>query len=297
MIAKDIVEAWLKDISLIKNFSQNTIIAYENDVNHFLSFMAEYLGEEVALSALSELKTKQFYPWISARYNAGFDANSNRRAISSLRNFFSYLRKNYGINDEAIKHLTPPKIAANSPKALQYDDIIKIINNFDCNDWLDKRNIAIIMLLYGCGLRISEAINIKLGDINELSIKVLGKGDKQRIVPILPIILQNIQEYIAICPHDLSKSAIFVGLRGNKLHAAAFRQILIYLRRNLMLPEHTTPHAFRHSFATHLLEQNANMRDIQELLGHASISTTQRYTSVNITQLCNSINLHPINDE
>jgi integrase/recombinase XerC len=297
MLAKDVVEAWLQDISLIKNFSQNTVIAYENDVSHFLGFMNKHLGEEVTLNALSELKTKQFYPWISERYNSGFDANSNRRAISSLRNFFLYLRKNYDVSDEAIKHLTAPKIADNAPKSLQYDDIIKIINNFDCKDWIDKRNIAIIMLLYGCGLRISEALNIKINDINELSVKVLGKGNKQRIVPILPIIEQAINDYVLACPHDLSKSPIFVGLRGKQLHASAFRQILIDLRRSLMLPEHTTPHAFRHSFATHLLEQNANMRDIQELLGHASISTTQRYTSVNINQLCNSINLHPISDE
>ncbi len=295
-----IIDEWLEELRCIKGYSPHSIIAYRNDVDNFMQFLAQYLGEEITVELLGNLKTKQFRPWIAERHRNGFHAHSTRRAISALRSFFAYIHRHQNISNNAIEHLSSPKAQANAPKSLLYNDILQMLNalrNHPTNDWCGKRDIAISMLLYGCGLRISEALNLRHTDINKynMNIKITGKGNKQRITPLLPITLQAIHDYIAACPHNLEEN-IFVGLRGGALHASAFRKTLINMRRNLMLPEHTTPHALRHSFATHLLEQGVGMRDIQELLGHASLATTQRYTSVNIEQLCNSVSLHPLSD-
>ncbi len=295
-----LIEEWLLELQLIKGYSTHSIMAYRNDLDNFIQFMRKYLGQEPTIDVLISLKTKQFRPWVANRHRDGFNANSTRRAISALRSFFNYLNKNIDKSNDAIAHFSSPKAQSSSPKSLIFNDIFAMMNhikNHPTTDWCGKRDVAIAMLLYGCGLRISEALNVSMQDINqyEMNIKVLGKGNKQRIVPILPIILQAINEYILVCPHNLSH-LIFVGLRGAPLHASYFRTTLINLRRSLMLPECTTPHALRHSFATHLLENGAGMRDIQELLGHASLATTQRYISVNIDQLCNSVNLHPLSD-
>lgn len=297
---QDIIDEWIRYLLLIKNYSPHTILAYRNDIENFYNFLLNFNNKNLKLKDFELLKIKHFNRWIVERHKSDYNVSSTRRAVSAVRSFYYYIEINYCINNEAIKHLELAKIKDILPKFLSYNEIEKIITNFinenSKSNWLNKRNIAIIMLLYGCGLRISEAINLKIADIDNynMNVKILGKGGKQRIVPLLPITYDAIQQYIEACPYNIENTAIFITKSGKILQQAAFRQILIKLRREMMLPEHTTPHAFRHSFATHLLEQNANMRDIQELLGHKSLSTTQRYTSVNIKQLCNSINMHPI---
>jgi integrase/recombinase XerC len=278
--------------------SSHTIIAYLEDATQFFHFLSNYYGEAITISHINSLKIKDLKAWVAFRHQNNYDAISNQRSISAMRSLMQFLHREELTDNMALQHFkirTPNK---SSPKPLFYNEIMLLMQNMEDNDWCGKRDIAIAMLLYGCGLRISEALSVKLSDFNpeNQTLRIVGKGNKMREVPMLAVIWEAVQYYIKSVPYNLQNTEIFVGLRGAKLHASAYRKTLINLRRSLMLPEHATPHAMRHSFATHLLENGAQMRDVQELLGHESLNTTQRYTSVNITQLCNSINSHPISE-
>jgi integrase/recombinase XerC len=192
-----------------------------------------------------------------------------------------------------------PKGVVPFPKSLSYIDISQILQQLyhhPSHDWQGVRDTAIAMLLYGCGLRISEALSLTSQDIarGNMAIRVMGKGKKQREVPLLPIVLEAIDAYISACPYPTNGTLLFFGKRGGALQSAIFQRRLQTLRAVLMLPDHASAHALRHSFATHLLEKGGELRDIQELLGHASLATTQRYTSVNVQQLCEAMAHHPL---
>lgn len=291
--AADLVAAtsqWLDWLKNIKRCSGYTLTSYAHDVEHFTYFMAEHLGGEVGLRSLQKLAQRDFRAWLAQRVNEGLEPASNARALSALKTFFRFLERTRGVENPAIFNIRTPKQKKALPRALSQDESVSAMESIrDLQDesWVGKRDLALLTLIYGCGLRIGEALSVKRGDIAEAdTLRILGKGNKERDVPLLPVVKEAIDDYIKACPYPFSvRSPLFVGKRGKALDPAVFQAQLRKLRGLAGLPESATPHAFRHSFATHLLSSGADLRSIQELLGHASLSTTQRYTHVDKDRL------------
>jgi integrase/recombinase XerC len=278
-------QGWLRDI---KRASNHTIISYQNDLRQFFGFLSEHHGDKVTLKHLAALETKDFRAWLASRLDA-FEFTSTARALSTLKSFFRWLEKQGKIKNESVFHIRSPKIKKPLPKALaeeQSEAAMASIGSTHKEEWVNKRDLALLTLIYGCGLRISEALSLKRSTMPADSIVITGKGNKQRVVPVLPVVKEAIEDYLTSCPYILEPaSPLFLGVRGKKLDAAIFQREIRLLRQALGLPESTTPHAFRHSFATHLLSAGGDLRSIQELLGHASLSTTQCYTHVDRDRL------------
>lgn len=297
----EILKEW-QDHLQRKGMSNNTIISYTNDLNNFCDFLRDHKNKvdftilEFNLVEFNSVEFKDIRSWLSYRNGKGFDPASSNRAISALKNFYRFLEKYYGNSDSKILSFKNIKRVKNLPRALTVEAIKHILDCYTENDWIDFRDKALIMLLYCTGLRISEALSITKSNIVKDYIKVLGKGGKERILPILSQALDSINLYLERLPFAINNSEpIFKGKSGKNLSSQVFGRILIKLRRKYMLPEYTTPHALRHSFATHLLQNNADLRSIQELLGHKSLSTTQRYTKVDLHDLLSSYNdSHPL---
>ncbi len=290
-------EGWLTDI---RRASRYTIISYKNDISNFLIFLAEHLGGNVGLPELRGLENKDIRAWLASRaLEKKYEASSNARALSTIKSFFRYLEKQGKSKNAAIFHIRAPKIKKSLPRALneqQAADAVAGIVSQNSESWVNARDTALLLLIYGCGLRIGEALSLRYNNIpSGESLVVTGKGNKQRKLPVLPIVREAIAEYVAACPYEFNAdSPLFWGLRGKALDAGIFQRQLRALRVKLNLPDTTTPHAFRHSFATHLLSAGGDLRSIQELLGHASLSTTQRYTHVDKTRLLSAYkNAHP----
>lgn len=287
---RELTEQWAEWFIHIKQGSSHSLKAYRNDLSQCFAFLSDYLGEEVSLQTLAQLDAASGRAWLSHRMQQGYSKAANARALSSLRHFLRYLEREGKLSEaSAIFQLQMPKLDKPLPKALTQEQSLRAAEGFSAihaEPWLAARDTALLMLIYGCGLRISEALSVTPEDILGLqgSLRILGKGGKHRQVPLLPMVSDAIKDYMRQCPHHLDE-ALFVGLRGAPLHDSAFRLQLQKLRRALGLPESTTPHAFRHSFATHLLAGGGDLRAIQELLGHASLSTTQRYTHVDAERL------------
>ncbi len=255
------------------------------DLKDLISFLNTHIGGEVNVGTLKNLSIPELRSWLTSRYARGVNARSNTRALSVIRNFFKYIKNNHNIDNEAVFSLSRPIQRRTLPKALSIPNIKTLLKEMKLSDlgepWVVKREIAIIVLLYGTGLRISEALNLRVSDINNESLIVTGKGDKQRQVFILPVVKKCIQEYIKACPYLDEAQHLFVGVRGKKLGRTYVANRLQKIRRMLNLPEILSPHAFRHSFATHLLQEDIDIRSIQQLLGHSSLETTQIYTHLN----------------
>ena len=288
---------WASYLKDIKGHSENTYRSYCFDVCDFLIFLKFYNGNSVSLSNLKDLNLQTFRAWLADLsenrkykniYKKPLSARSRRRAISSIKNFFKYSSLNndlYKVAYSEVQLLKNPKIPRSLPKPIAEGDIellIEELKKISKKSWVQKRNIALLYLLYGCGLRINEALSItKSHLIDKNSLTILGKGNKERLVPVLDIVANSLENYLKEIPYDLpSDVSIFVGDRGNPLKAAAFQRDLKNARVNLGLPKTATPHSLRHSFATHLLKNGGDLRIIQELLGHSSLSTTQIYTEV-----------------
>ena len=281
--------AWETWLACVKRASNHTLIAYRTDLEHFFAFMAGHGGGAISFSSLKAMEARDFRAWLASRLGE-FEASSNARALSSVKHFFRYLEKHHAIKNAAIFHLRSPKQKKSLPKALsepQTEQLLETSKTQHAEVWLNKRDVALLVLIYGCGLRINEALTLTLGNIPKGDIlSITGKGNKQRQVPLLPQVKTAIAEYIALCPFPLTPSSVlFVGARGAPLNPAIVQKQIRRLRSQLGLSEHTTPHALRHSFATHLLNAGGDLRSIQELLGHASLSTTQRYTHVDQARL------------
>jgi integrase/recombinase XerC len=295
---REIIAKWQNWLSLERRVSEHTINSYRSDLYNLVSFINKHHGDEVNLKTLAELQVNDLRAWLVERKHEDFAATSTARAISAISNFFRYLHKIEGIETTAIMCIRSPKLPRTVPKALTEEDTsfaIEEINNIEAEGWLAKRDQAILILIYSCGLRISEALSWRYDYINKESIILKGKGGKERLVPILPVVRDYINEYISLCPYQFSaQDLIFVGVRGKPLSRSTFARNIQKLRNLTGLHDKTTPHAFRHSFATHLLSAGADLRVIQELLGHASLSTTQRYTKVDTTRLLEVYNkAHP----
>lgn len=279
--------AWLSDV---KRFSGNTVEAYQRDLLHWFAFLSEHLGNSVGLRDLKMLEARDMRAWLASRAAAGMENASNARALSAVKNFFRYLEKHDEGANAAVLAMRTPKLKKALPKALgeeQSQEALARIAELQNEGWVGARDAALLMLLYGAGLRIGEALSLTRADAEGRDgVSVRGKGNKQRMVPLLPVITDAVSLYLRACPHAIgAKDALFVGEKGKPLDPAVFQKQVRRLRGYIGLPESATPHAFRHSFATHLLSAGADLRSIQELLGHASLSTTQRYTYVDKERL------------
>ncbi len=244
----------------------------------------------VTKSTLEKLTIQNFRSWLVFRKEQNFSNASTARAVSCLRSFFKFLNRHKIITNKEIEEIKSPKLGKPIPKAvdkIDIDSITDLIKEFSKEDWLQKRDLALLTLIYGSGMRISEALSLTKNHLGNNGVVVItGKGNKQRMVPLLPIVETRISQYLAALPHKINNNEpIFLGLRGKKYQAASFEKLIQNIREYLSLPDTITPHSFRHSFATHLLEAGGDLRTIQELLGHSSLSTTQRYTKIDKKRL------------
>ncbi len=292
--ARDAWRDWLKSE---RRLAGHTLIAYEHDVANFLAFMTTYLGVAPTLEALAKLKPAEFRAWLAERARLGMARTSTARAFSSVRSFFRFLDKRGLAHNASIGAIQTPKLPHSIPKALSERDMNELLDTQPEQEraaWIDLRDTAILLLLYGAGLRIGEALGLTRGRVEGLlaagqdTIRITGKGNKTRLVPLLPQALEGLMAYRDACPFMKAQGpndAFFLGARGGPLDPAIVQKRVRDLRHQLGLADSVTPHALRHSFATHLLGAGGDLRTIQELLGHASLSTTQRYTDVDATRL------------
>jgi integrase/recombinase XerC len=283
------IAAWQSWLVAERRASPHTIAAYGSDLARFFAFLTDHLGVVPGVADLARLCAADFRAYLARRAGEGLTASSRARAMSVLRGFFRFLDRRGLAHNPALATVRSPKLPVSLPKPLTAAEAAEALASVDdAKPWIAKRDIAVLTLLYGCGLRLAEALGLTRREAPTAAgaIRITGKGNKQRLVPILPIVAAVVADYLAACPHPLAADdALFVGARGGKLNPRLVQSRMAQLRRALGLPESATPHALRHSFATHLLAGGGDLRAIQELLGHASLSTTQRYTAVDMTRL------------
>ena len=269
----------------VRNASPKTIEAYRTDVASFLGFLSGHWGGEAGLKPLKNITVTDMRAWMARERGDGLGARSLARRLSAVKAFYRWLGVTHGIEAAAVSAIRGPKGKARLPRPVAPQMAKALIANTQTG-WVETRDCAVLTLLYGCGLRISEALGLQASDAplgNML--KILGKGGKERLVPVLPVAAQAVEAYRAACPYELDAGPLFLGARGGALNPRIIQKAMENLRLKLGLPATATPHALRHSFATHLLEAGGDLRTIQELLGHASLSTTQVYTGLNEARL------------
>ena len=274
--------------------------AYARDLNQFRAYLTAQNRAPATTSDIANVRAKDFRGFMATRRKQGTSSRSLSRSLSALRVFYRYLEKQGIAKNRTILAVALPKVGHSIPKPLTVDRAIAVVENADAHelDWVCARDIAVLTLLYGAGLRISEALGLTVADAptgNRDIIRITGKGGKERIVPILPVTRDALRRYLIQCPYPLEPdSPLFLGAKGGPLSPRIIQLLMKKLREQLDLPETATPHALRHSFATHLLGAGADLRQIQELLGHSSLSTTQVYTEVDRERLLNVYeNAHP----
>ena len=287
---KQLIAQWQSWLLNERRYSPHTLDAYSRDLSGFFDFAAEHLGKGPETADLAKLEVRDFRAYLSQRATRHIDKSSLARELSTLKNFFKWLARYDILRNPALSVIRTPRRAKVLPKALEVNDTFNVIDeaqNLASNSWQGLRDTAIFTLLYGCGLRISEALSLNVGDIgNNDFLRIKGKGNKERIVPLLPVVVENINKYLAECPYQPKQGEpLFLGARGDRLVPRIIQRQMQKIRAYLGLPDNLTPHALRHSFATHLLAEGTDLRSIQELLGHASLTTTQRYTDVQIETL------------
>ncbi len=285
----DAIASWRARLAIERRSSPHTTAAYLRDLKIFLDFMREHLGETARLASLEALSHRDFRAYLARRAMSGSARSSTARAVSVLRSFFRYLREAGLADNRAIGGLRAPRLPHSVPRPLAAGDALAVIESggrAETGGWTAKRDRALLLLFYGCGLRINEALSLDLADApTGGSLRVRGKGGKERLAPLLPVVVEAVADYVAACPLLGPGGPLFVGARGGRLNAGVLQRRMREIRVRLGLPETATPHALRHSFATHLLQAGGDLRTIQELLGHASLSTTQRYTEVDTATL------------
>jgi integrase/recombinase XerC len=286
------VARWCRWLAEERRLSAHTLAAYRTDLAGFLAFLTEHLGHEPGLAEISGLKPADLRGWLARRQGMGLARSSSARAQSAVRNFLRFLARRRLADASQLVAMRGPRLPRSLPRALGIEEVRELadaVAGEPTAEWIAARDVALVLLLYGCGLRIGEALSLKRGEApapGQDALKVTGKGRKERLVPVLPVVAEAVGDYLARCPHATApEGPLFLGARGGKLSPRLLQRSLARLRTALGLPEWATPHALRHSFATHLLAQGGDLRTIQELLGHASLSTTQRYTEVDAARL------------
>ncbi|HLH89542.1 MAG TPA: tyrosine recombinase XerC [Xanthobacteraceae bacterium] len=287
------ISRWLGHLGAERRMSGKTLDAYRRDVHQFTAFLCEHLGRRVTLGTLARLAPADVRAFMAARRANGIGGRSLMRALAGARSFARFLERDGKGKVGALAAVRTPKVAKTLPKPLSIASATRVADadvraGEERPPWVLARDAAVLALLYGCGLRISEALGLKPRDVAGVrdALTVTGKGNKTRMVPLLPQVAQLIADYVALCPYELpAGGALFVGEKGGPLSPRIIQLAMQRLRGALGLADTATPHALRHSFATHLLARGGDLRAIQELLGHASLSTTQIYTAVDTERL------------
>lgn len=276
-------DGWKKWITNQKRLSDNTISSYARDLKTFYVHIKNFKNSNFTVKVLSELDEDDLSGWFYERLKNNIGHRSNARALSALKSFMNYLIKSGIIENSKILTIRGPKFLESLPRPLSSEQVQKIISEIKNGKikWIVIRNLSIIILMWGYGLRISETLNIKVSELFRSELRVIGKGQKIRIIPIREELINLIHKMLEIMPftykHD---SFVFLGEKGKKLKPEIIQRVLRQIRKKCLLPDNTTPHSLRHTFATELLHNLVDLRYIQELLGHSSLSTTQKYTSV-----------------
>ena len=287
--AEELKKSWLAALAHERRASPHTLRAYGDDTARFLSFLHEHLGGAVNERALAKLSPADIRAFITDRRGEGLGPRGVQRALAAIRSFFRYLAREGILENSAPRAVRTPRVRRGLPRPLSEDDAQRVLEEAGANDieWIAARDAALLTLLYGAGLRVSEALSLKRGDVPlGQSLSILGKGRKERVVPVLPAVREAIAAYAAVVPFGAGpQSALFLSRRGKPMSPREAQLLMQRLRSALGLPERATPHALRHSFATHLLQNGGDLRAVQELLGHASLSTTQTYTEIDTRRL------------
>jgi len=286
----DALSRWLDHERALRGAARNTVRAYEADLLGFLAFMAGHHAERQGLAAIGRIDVPDMRSWMAHERSRGLSARSLARSLSAVKTFYRWLSEREGFEPTAVLSARAPKFSAKLPRPLSVDAAREMIGTVELlarEPWIAARDAAVVTLLYGCGMRISEALGLtaKMAPLPE-TIVLSGKGGKERLVPVLPVARDAVAEYLRLCPFASAPSApLFRGARGGPLGPRIVQKAMERARMQMGLPATATPHAMRHSFATHLLSAGGDLRTIQELLGHASLSTTQGYTAVDATHL------------
>jgi integrase/recombinase XerC len=289
------VALWRDWLAHERRASKHTLDGYGRDLGEFCRFLTLHHGAPPGLATLDRLARTDVRAWLAERSRRGLAASSTARALSTVRGFFAWLMRRRRIDNSVLSALRNPRLPRAVPKALTAGEALETVTavgELSDSDWIARRDVAVLTLLYGAGLRVGEAVALERGQVPKpgpgggASLTITGKGNKQRMVPLLPVVVEAIGDYLAACPwQGDARAPLFRGARGGRLSPRLVQLQMQRLRPLLGLPESATPHALRHSFATHLLAGGGDLRTIQELLGHASLSTTQRYTAVDAAAL------------
>ncbi len=282
--------AWLDHQRALAGAADNTIKAYQTDVLGFLSFMTQHNGETQGLGPVARISVRDMRSWMAHERGRGVGARSLARALSAVKSFYRWLAEREDFEATAVLSTRAPKFQRKLPRPLAEDAASAMIDTVELqarDPWVAARDAAVVTLLYGCGLRISEALGLTGRDVPLPDVlRIIGKGGKERIVPVIEAAKEAVVSYQRLCPYPVETDApLFRAIRGGPLSPRAIQKVMEQARLQLGLPATATPHAMRHSFATHLLEAGGDLRTIQELLGHASLSTTQAYTAVDTAHL------------
>lgn len=287
---RDALARWLDHLRALDGVAENTVTAYTHDITGFLGFLAVHNGGGEGLRAVASLAQPDLRAWMAYERGRGVSARSMARSLSAVKTFVAWVADRESVDATTVLSARGPKYRRKLPRPLTVEgarDMIDGVGEQAREDWIAARDIAVVTMLYGCGLRISEALGLT-GAAHPLPevLRIIGKGNKERIVPVLPVTQEAVARYATLCPHDLTRTGpLFRGARGGALNPRLIALVMEKTRMQLGLPSSATPHAMRHSFATHLLSAGGDLRSIQELLGHASLSTTQAYTAVDSARL------------
>jgi len=286
----EVLNDWLDHQRGLAGAAENTLKAYQTDVLGFLGFMTRHHGESLGLAPIARITVRDMRSWMAHERARGVGPRSLARGLSAVKSFYRWLAAREGFEPTAVLSMRSPKFQRRLPRPIEKSAAVAMIaavGDQAKEPWIAARDMAVITLLYGCGLRISEALSLTGRDIPLPEVlRIVGKGGKERIVPVLPVARDAVAEYLRLCPYPAEEGEpIFRALRSKPLSPRAVQKVMEQARLQLGLPATATPHAMRHSFATHLLAAGGDLRAIQELLGHASLSTTQAYTAVDAEHL------------
>lgn len=288
----DVVAEFIEYLRSVKKYSDHTATAYLADITDFQKFYERFAGGPVGAANLSRVDTLCFRSWLADRARRNLSHKSTSRALSSMRGFYKFLAKTHDIKNDAIGLISSPKVPRRLSKAIEPTDVEQMhdaIRALDSNEpWIAARDWALVVLIFGCGLRISEALSLTNASVagRPASITIRGKGNKDRVVPVLPAVYDAVDKYTAVRPFGAAPAdPLFRSVRGLPMTPRMAEKVVEKLRHYLQLPDYVTPHALRHTFATALLSGGADLRSLQELLGHSSLSTTQLYTKINMAEI------------
>ena len=285
-----LINEWLAVKSALDDASKNTAVAYHGDVTEFTAFLCAYHGEPIGAKKFAQTSLTDMRAWMAHMRESGTSARSLARKLSAVKSFYRWLARRDGFDPTIVLSVKSPKYLKKLPRPLDEGSARKVLDMVELQSdvpWIAARDSAVVTLLYGCGLRISEALSLTGRDVPlDNSVEIIGKGGKARLIPVIDAARHAVDSYLSLCPFDIGRDdPVFVGPRGGALGPRPVQKLMQNVRMQLGLPDTVTPHAMRHSFATHLLNAGGDLRAIQELLGHSSLSTTQAYTGVDTTRL------------